>query len=74
MDFDLRDPEVLMDVAGALAALPKGYRTVVSLHDIAGFTHEEIGTILGIEPGTSKSQLARAREHLRSRLAPPRKE
>jgi DNA-directed RNA polymerase specialized sigma24 family protein len=41
------------------------------LHDIAGFTHEEIAQRLEIEPGTSKSQLSRARQAMRRALGSP---
>lgn len=53
----------------AVAALPDGYRAVLVLHDVEGFTHEEIAEALGIVPGTSKSQLARARAAIRRSLA-----
>ena len=53
----------------AVADLPDGYRAVLVLHDVEGFTHEEIGEALGIVPGTSKSQLARARAAVRRSLA-----
>ena len=53
----------------AIDGLADGYREVVVLHDIEGFTHEEIAGLLGIEPGTSKSQLSRARRILRAALA-----
>ena len=59
-----------LDLERAIATLPPGYRAAVVLHDIEGFTHEEIGTMLGIESGTSKSQLARARRRLREILMP----
>ncbi len=48
--------------------LPLAYRTVFNLYVIEGYTHEEIGTLLNISVGTSKSNLSRARAHLRSRL------
>ena len=48
--------------------LPPGARTVFVLHDVEGYKHEEIGTILGVSPGTSKSQLHRARQALRGLL------
>jgi RNA polymerase sigma-70 factor, ECF subfamily len=51
-----------------LDALPEAYRVVVVMHDLEGFTHEEIGTTLGIATGTSKARLSRARARLRSRL------
>jgi RNA polymerase sigma-70 factor (ECF subfamily) len=38
----------------------------VILHDLEGFTHEEIAQALQIEPGTAKSQLSRARRALRA--------
>jgi RNA polymerase sigma-70 factor (ECF subfamily) len=59
-----------LDLERALAALPDGYRAVVVLHDIEGYTHREIGAALGIDAGTSKSQLSRGRAALRGRLAP----
>lgn len=61
----LDDP---IDVHRALASLPDGYRAVLVLHDIEGHTHVEIARLLGIEPGTSKSQLSRARQAMRLRL------
>jgi RNA polymerase sigma-70 factor (ECF subfamily) len=39
------------------------------LHDVEGFTHDEIGAMLGIESGTSRSQLFHARRALRRALA-----
>jgi RNA polymerase sigma-70 factor (ECF subfamily) len=60
-----------IDLERAIAALPRGCREVLILHDIEGYTHHEIGRFLGIESGTSKSQLFRARQALRSRLEMP---
>ncbi|WP_202969142.1 RNA polymerase sigma factor [Gemmatimonas phototrophica] len=57
-----------LDLEGAIAQLPKGARTVFVLHDVQGFTHEEIGEQLGITPGGSKAQLHRARLLLRAAL------
>jgi RNA polymerase sigma-70 factor (ECF subfamily) len=59
----------LLDLEAAIAALPDGYRTVLVLHDVEGFTHEEIGRRLEISPNTSKSQVSRARRALRAALA-----
>jgi len=59
----------LMDLEEAIAALADGYRTVLVLHDVEGFTHEEIAERLEISANTSKSQLSRARRALRARLA-----
>jgi RNA polymerase sigma factor (sigma-70 family) len=58
-----------IDLERAVRALPDGYRHVLLLHDLYGYTHEEISELLGIETGTSKSQLARARERIREKLA-----
>lgn len=56
------------DLAGAVAALPEGARTVFVLHDIEGYQHEEIARMSGIAEGTSKAQLHRARRLLREAL------
>ncbi len=54
----------------AMGHLSPGARAVFVLHDIEGFTHEEIGAELGITSGGSKSQLSKARAKLRRLLAP----
>lgn len=53
----------------AARQLSPGARTVFLLHDVEGYTHEEIATELGITPGGSKSQLFKARVKLRRLLA-----
>jgi RNA polymerase sigma-70 factor (ECF subfamily) len=63
-------PQEQVDLEQAIRRLPEGYRTVLVMHDLEGFTHEEIGTALGIAPGTSKSQLFGARRSLRAMLNP----
>ena len=57
-------------VEEAIRDLPDGYREVLLLHDVEGYTHEEIARHFGIAEGTSKSQLHRARLALREALAP----
>ena len=57
-------------IEGVIPKMPAGYREVFVLHDIQGLKHEEIGKILGITDGASKSQLHRARAFLRRELAP----
>ena len=57
-----------LDAEAALRTLPDGYRAVLLLHDLYGYTHGEIAEILEIEEGTSKSQLARARRAAREIL------
>jgi RNA polymerase sigma-70 factor (ECF subfamily) len=59
------------DLEAAIARLPAGQRAVLLLHDLEGFTHEDIATALGIVAGTSKSQLALARRALRRALGGP---
>ncbi|GMV09095.1 MAG TPA: sigma-70 family RNA polymerase sigma factor [Gemmatimonadaceae bacterium] len=54
----------------ATARLSPGARTVFVMHDVEGYTHEEIAAELGITPGGSKSQLFKARARLRKLLAP----
>jgi RNA polymerase sigma-70 factor, ECF subfamily len=52
----------------ALDELPDGMRQIIVLHDVEGYTHEDIGGMLGIAAGTSKSQLFKARARLRTFL------
>ncbi len=72
MDFKsagkIERPIDRIDLEKAIAKLPDGYREVLILHDVKGFTHLEIAAFLKIEEGTSKSQLSRARGAIRSIL------
>ena len=54
-----------LDLEQAIARLPAGYRHVLILHDMEGYTHEEISAQLEISAGTSKSQLYHARKAVR---------
>ena len=66
------DPErsfVVATIENAAAKLSPGARAVFLLHDVEGFTHEEIAERLGITSGGSKSQLFKARAKLRTLLA-----
>jgi RNA polymerase sigma-70 factor (ECF subfamily) len=63
-----RGREERIDLERAFRALPDGYRAVLVLHDIEGYTHEDIGALLGVSTGTSKSQLSRGRAWLRQAL------
>jgi RNA polymerase sigma-70 factor, ECF subfamily len=56
----------------ALRCLPERMRQVLVLHDVEGYTHEEIARLLGVVPGTCKSQLFKARAKMRSLLSPSR--
>ncbi len=58
------DPAVLLqakDLAELIRQLPPGYQTIFNMHAVEGYSHVEIGNILGINEGTSRSQYARAR-------------
>ncbi len=70
LDFELerKDPISARDVFDTMDDLPLGYRTVLSLYVLDGFTHKEIGDQLGISEGTSKSQLAKAKRLLAKML------
>lgn len=56
------------EILSTVMELPPGYRMVFNLFAIDGYTHEEIGGILGISEGTSKSNLFKARHWLRKAL------
>jgi len=62
-------PDEAIDLDAALANLPSVSRTVVWLHDVEGFTHKEIGSLMGRSESFSKSQLSRAYQRLRPMLA-----
>lgn len=63
------EPDLKTRLRRAIDALPDKYRTVVVMHDMEGYTHEEIAAALDMEVGTSKAQLSRARAKLRESLA-----
>jgi RNA polymerase sigma-70 factor, ECF subfamily len=65
---DAGAPDDALDLERAIGALPEGARDVFVLHDVYGYTHREIAELLGVAEGTSKSQLTRARNLLRSSL------
>jgi len=48
--------------------LPDGYRLIFNLYVIEGYQHEEIANMLGIQPGTSRSQLVKARTMLQKQI------
>jgi len=63
-----QDAELKSRLAEALAQLPERARSVIVLHDVEGFTHMEIGEMLGIPGGTARSDLHHARQKLRTLL------
>jgi len=75
-DFGARDPMLSGSVdrvalERAVQSLPPGYRMVFVLHDVEGFEHNEIATMLECSTGNSKSQLHKARLKLRELLRQP---
>lgn len=68
------DPGIVEDltreqILALIDHLPPAYRTVFNLFVVDGFTHDEIAVLLQIQSGTSKSNLARARQHLKALLS-----
>ncbi|HKB13235.1 MAG TPA: RNA polymerase sigma factor [Vicinamibacterales bacterium] len=61
-------PIAKMDLERAVERLPEGCREAFVLHDVEGFDHKEVGELLGIAEGTSKSQVFKARTKLRGLL------
>jgi len=61
-------PIARMDLERAVERLPEGCREAFVLHDVEGFDHKEVGELLGIAEGTSKSQVFKARMKLRALL------
>ncbi|HET9056241.1 MAG TPA: RNA polymerase sigma factor [Chitinophagaceae bacterium] len=58
------NPEIKItakELADLTRQLPTGYQTIFNLHAVEGYSHVEIGKMLGINEGTSRSQYARAR-------------
>lgn len=63
-------PIARIDLERALERLPPGCRAAFVLHDVEGYDHKEVGAMLGIAEGTSKSQVFKARMKLRALLQP----
>lgn len=61
-----------LDLERAIGQLPPACRAAFLLHDVEGFGHHEVGAILGISEGTSKSQVHKARMRIRAYLTQPR--
>src|SRR5206468_11676536 len=64
-------PITRLDLERAVERLPEGCREAFVLHDVEGFDHKEVGRLLGIAEGTSKSQVFKARMKLRALLGKP---
>jgi len=65
-----RDGTAKMILEQEIGNLPVGFRTVFVLHEVEGFSHDEIAKMLDITEGTSKSQLFKAKRVLQKRLRP----
>ena len=63
------EPDLKVRLQAAIDSLSDKYRTVFLMHDVEGFTHEEIADALGIPVGTSKTRLFQGRAKLREALA-----
>lgn len=63
------EPDLRDRLAQELEALPEKFRTVVILHDLEGYTHQEIARLTGVPEGTCKTRLMHARARLREALA-----
>ena len=63
------EPDLKERMARAIDSLSEKYRTVFVMHDVEGYTHEEISETMHIPIGTSKSHLFHARAKLRAALA-----
>ncbi len=64
-EFNVLDNLAERDIMAMIHELSPGYRAVFNLHVIEGYSHKEIAEMLGINEGTSKSQLARAKNVLK---------
>jgi RNA polymerase sigma-70 factor (ECF subfamily) len=70
IQYGAPDPALLgsidrVNLTRAIAQLPPGYKQIFVLHDVEGYEHNEIATMLGVSVGNSKSQLHKARARLR---------
>ena len=68
------DPDLRDKLHRAIDELPEIYRVTLVMHDVEGYTHEEIANVLGVAEGTCKSRLSVARAQIREKLAPFAKE
>jgi RNA polymerase sigma-70 factor (ECF subfamily) len=67
-DLTILDELGSAELLKVIKGIPVGYRTVFNLHEIEGYSHHEIASMLGISVGTSRSQLHKAKKQLREIL------
>ena len=69
MEEEYFEKELLIkQMIESIQRMPTGFRTVLNLYIMEGYSHDQIAQTLGISIGTSKSQLKRAKDHLRNVL------
>lgn len=68
-DLDLQETEIKKQLKNALKQLPDGFRTIINLYVLEGYSHPEIAEMLNINEGTSRSQLNRAKAALRKLIS-----
>ncbi|MEO7311023.1 MAG: sigma-70 family RNA polymerase sigma factor [Chitinophagaceae bacterium] len=62
------DRIAMKDLMNIINSIPPGYRTVINLYLVEGYSHKEIADMMGIKESTSKSQLARGKEFLQKKI------
>jgi RNA polymerase sigma-70 factor (ECF subfamily) len=69
-ETEIEDPEIftMEDLIRMIQELPDQYRLVFSLYEMEHYSHAEIGTLLQISEGTSRSNLSRAKQILKSKI------
>jgi RNA polymerase sigma-70 factor (ECF subfamily) len=65
LSYEDADHDALIEL---INQLPEGYKTVFMMHVVDGYAHKEIGEMLGISEGTSRSQFFKARKLLQKKL------
>ncbi|MFI5221242.1 MAG: RNA polymerase sigma factor [Bacteroidia bacterium] len=67
-DAQIIEKIAVKEIIALVQQMPEGYRVVFNMYAMEGFTHREIGEILGIAEGTSKSQYSRAKSFMQQLL------
>lgn len=68
-DLDVQETAIKNQLKNALRQLPDGFRTIINLYILEGYSHSEIAEMLNINEGTSRSQLNRAKAALRKLIS-----
>jgi len=67
-EFSVLEKLSAQELVACIGDLPEGYRTILNLHAIEGYSHKEVASMLGINENTSRSQYSRARNKLQEIL------